>query len=184
MSTPLTKKDLVKIADYLWEVPVCFRKDMKVPARIYASESMLDEVFKDRSLWQLVNLSTLKGVYKYVLVMPDVHEGYGAPIGGICPVLTEEGVISPGLIGYDINCGIRLLRSDKSFVEIKDLVPKLTQTIYQEVPSGVGRGGWLKLSNKELDKALETGVDYALSQGWATEQDKEFCESGGRLNEA
>lgn len=181
-----SKSDLVKIHDYLWEIPQGFRDDMRVPARIYASEQMLDELFKDRSLWQLVNLTTLPGIYKYALVMPDVHEGYGAPIGGVFAIKTQEGegIISPGAVGYDVNCGIRLLRSNLTFSEAKDKIPQLTQAIYKEVPSGVGEGGWLKLHNTELDKVLETGVEYMLKNDWATESDKEFCESNGKLENA
>ncbi|MEM0232239.1 MAG: RtcB family protein, partial [Candidatus Methanomethyliaceae archaeon] len=91
------KEDLIKISDYIWEIPKSFREDMKVPARIFASEKMLDELFKDRSLWQLVNLTTLPGIYKYALAMPDIHEGYGSPVGGVAGFIKEEGIISPGI---------------------------------------------------------------------------------------
>src|SRR3990172_3551367 len=114
----MTKKDLKKISDYLWEIPKSFRKDMRVPARIYASETLLSEIFRDRSLEQLVNVTTLPGIKKQALVMPDAHEGYGFPVGGVAATSFPDGVISPGGIGYDINCGVRLLTSLLSFKEL------------------------------------------------------------------
>lgn len=179
-----TKKDLVKIHDYLWEIPQSFRPDMRVPARIYASEKMLDELFKDRSLWQLVNLSTLPGVYKYAFVMPDVHEGYGSPVGGIAAPKIEAGIISPGMIGYDINCGVRLLRTKADFAEIKDKIPALMDRLFREVPSGVGRGGQMKFSAKELDAVLEKGARWPVENGFGFERDLIYCESGGQLEGA
>jgi len=100
----ISKDNLNKISDYLWEIPQSFRGDMKVPARIYASEKMLGEIFRDRSLEQLVNVSTLHGIQRYALAMPDIHEGYGFPVGGVAAFSLENGIISPGGIGYDINC--------------------------------------------------------------------------------
>src|SRR3989344_5754974 len=115
----ITTKDLRKINDYLWENPKSFRSDMRVPARFYASEAMLDTVFQDKSLEQLINLTTLPGIEKYALVMPDVHEGYGSPIGGVFATRAEDGIISPGAVGYDQNCGVRLLSSDVLLNEIE-----------------------------------------------------------------
>src|SRR5210317_1187686 len=107
----VNKEDIVKLKDYLWEIPKSFRNDMIVPARIIAFEPLLDAIMEDRSLNQLVNVATLPGIQKASMVMPDVHEGYGFPIGGVAATLYPEGVISPGGIGYDINCGVRLLLS-------------------------------------------------------------------------
>lgn len=181
----ISKNKLIKVSDYIWEIPKSYRADMRVPARIFASEEMLEELFKDRSLWQLVNLTTLPGVYKYTLVMPDVHEGYGAPVGGVFATDSkEQGIISPGAIGYDINCGVRLLVSPLQYEEVKDLIPKLTETIFKEVPSGVGRGGWWKLSKDEMKGVLEQGAKYLLAGGYATSQDLEATESEGMLEGA
>src|SRR3989344_2677944 len=110
----MRKEDLVKINDYLWEIPGSFRKDMLVPARIYADEGLLEEIFRDKSLDQIVNVATLRGIQKYALAMPDAHEGYGFPVGGVAAFDAAEGIISPGGIGYDINCGVRLLRSERT----------------------------------------------------------------------
>lgn len=179
-----TKKDLVKIHDYLWEIPKSFRSDMLVPARIYASEKILDLLFKDRSLWQLVNLTTLPGVHKYAFVMPDVHEGYGSPVGGIVAPRVADGVISPGLCGYDINCGVRLLRTKAKYSEVRGKIPELMDDLFSEVPSGVGQGGRFRLSTKELDGVFEKGAKWAVEKGHGSDRDLVYCESNGLLEGA
>jgi tRNA-splicing ligase RtcB len=178
------KNDLTKISDNIWEINQNFRSDMKVSARIFASEKMLDDILKDKSLWQLVNTATLPGVYKNVLAMPDVHEGYGGCIGSVVPILLETGVISPALIGYDCNCGVRLLTSSFYYDDIKDKLLKLTEQIFKEVPSGVGRGGFWKLNNEEMKKVLEEGAKWLLSIGYAEKSDLEATESFGILEGA
>lgn len=180
----ISKKDLIKIHDYLWEIPKSFRSDMRVPARFYASEKMLDDIFRDRSLGQLVNVATLPGIQGFALAMPDMHEGYGFPIGGVAGMDFETGVISPGGIGYDINCGVRLLASDKNFDDIKNNIEKLADSLYKEIPSGVGRGGKLKLSDKEMDEVLEKGANWLIEKSYADKDDLEKIESGGSLKEA
>lgn len=180
----MNKKDFRKISDYIWEIPKNYRSDMRVPARVFANEKLVDDLFKDRSLEQLVNVATLPGIQKWALAMPDIHEGYGFPIGGVAAFDAENGIISPGGIGYDINCGVRLIKTAVSYEEIKDNIPALATQLYEEVPSGVGKGGRLKLSNKELGNVLLKGVDAMIESGHATEEDKEHCESLGRLKEA
>lgn len=180
----VNRDNLQKISDYLWEIPRDFRADMRVPARLYATEEMLAEVLRDRSLEQLVNVSTLPGIWRYALAMPDVHEGYGFPVGGVAAFDVEEGVISPGGIGYDINCGVRLLRSELNFREAEGYLKTLTAALFQEIPSGVGRGGRLKLNSKDLDKVLENGVDWMIKNGYGEESDALVIESRGRLTDA
>ncbi|MBU1159961.1 RtcB family protein, partial [Patescibacteria group bacterium] len=180
----IAKKDLKKINDYLWEIPQSFRNDMRVPARFYASEKMLDEIFKDRSLDQLINVAAFPGIQGFALAMPDMHEGYGFPIGGVAAMDYETGVISPGGIGYDINCGVRLLASDKNFNEIKNHIENLSQMLYQEIPSGVGKGGKLILNNQELDEVLENGAQWAVQKGFGDKEDLKHIESEGKLKEA
>ena len=177
----MNKKDLIKISDDLWEIPKSFRSDMRVPARFYVSEKMLDEVFRDRSLTQLVNLCCLPGIQKYGLAMPDCHEGYASPIGGVAAVSTLEGIISPGMQGYDINCGMKLLKSEYSEKEIKPYLEKLAQRIQQEVPSGLGRGRRFKLDIQTIDRILEGGAQRIVEQGYGQKEDLENCESEGRL---
>jgi len=177
----ITKKDLIKINDYLWEINKTFRQDMKVPARIYASEKMLNQIFQDKSLEQLINLTTLPGIQKYSIVMPDCHEGYGSPIGGVFATSAKEGVISPGAVGYDQNCGVRLLKSNKVADEIKSIFDSLATEIQKNVPSGLGRNLSKKLSFSELDKILEGGAEELVKQGYGKKEDIENCEAYGKL---
>ena len=180
----MKKSDLVKIHDWLWEIPKSFRQDMRVPARVYSSSEMLDEIIKDRSLDQLVNVATMPGIEKHALVMPDVHEGYGFPIGGVAAFNLREGVISPGGIGYDINCGVRLLKSALKVEEAIGRMPELAKEIYAAVPSGVGRSGRVKMSAAEFDEILSLGAEKAVALGYGTDKDLEQIESRGRLPEA
>ena len=180
----MQKKDLEKIHDHLWEVPKHFRPDMRVPARVYASETMLEAILRDRSLEQLVNVATLPGIRKYAIAMPDVHEGYGFPIGGVAAVDARDGAVSPGGIGYDINCGVRLLHSRMTFDEIQPLLERLAHSIAREVPSGVGRGGSVRLKGEELDLVLRDGARRAVEMGFGEADDLKRIESGGCLDGA
>lgn len=180
----ISKQNLNKLADYLWEIPRSYRADMFVPARIYASEKMLDEIFRDKSLEQLINVAALPGIQKYAIVMPDAHEGYGFPIGGVAAMEYPDGVISPGGIGYDINCGVRLLKSGLEFKDVEPRLDKLVSELYSAVPSGVGRGGRLKLHHKDFDDVLKNGVKWMIKNGYGEASDTDFIESAGRLENA
>lgn len=171
-----------KINDFLWEIPKSFRSDMRAPARIYASEKILGETFKDKSLEQLVNLATLPGIANYSMAMPDIHEGYGSPIGGVFATRVPDGIISPGAIGYDENCGVRLLISSYSFEEIRQSLESLAEEIQRVIPSGLGSGHKVELGADELDKILEGGARELVRQGYGEEEDIENCEAGGRLD--
>jgi len=178
----IKKSDFLKINDYLWEIPGDFRFDMRVPARIYVSEAMLEDCFRDRSLMQLVNVATLPGIQKYALAMPDAHEGYSSCIGGVAAINVSDGIISPGMAGYDLNCGMKLLKSEYSEKEIGPHLDRLATEIQKEVPSGLGRGRKLKFSIEELNKILEDGVQYLVKQGYGEKEDVENCEANGRLD--
>ena len=180
----IDKHALRRISPVLWEIPRTYRAEMRVPARIFASERMLDEVLKDRSLEQLVNVATLPGIQKAALVMPDVHEGYGFPIGGVAAMSYPDGVISPGGIGYDINCGVRLLVSNLTFADVNHHQGLLARRLFQEVPSGVGQGGKLKLSDRQLDEVLVKGALWMVEQGYGLKEDLDHLESEGRLRNA
>lgn len=185
----MNQSDLKQISEFIWEIPADFRKDMKVPARVFANEKLIEDLFsagggKDRSFDQLVNVAVLPGIQKWALAMPDIHEGYGFPIGGVAAFDVESGIISPGGIGYDINCGVRLIKTNTLYKEIKEKISELATALYNEVPSGVGRGGRLKLSNQELNEILLKGVDKMIEFGYAKEDDKKHCEAGGRLSDA
>ncbi|MFH1052231.1 MAG: RtcB family protein [bacterium] len=175
-------ENLKEIKPDIWEIPKS--EKMRVPARLYVSGDMLEQVLKDRSLWQLRNVATLPGIQKYSLAMPDIHEGYGFPIGGVAATNLNDGVISPGGIGYDINCGIRILKTKFSIDDIKGKINFLSKEIYNEVPSGVGKGGKVKLSFSDLDKVLNNGCKWALKEGYATDNDLQFTESNGSLASA
>ena len=177
----ITKKDFVKINDYLWEIPKSFRSDMRVPARIYASEKLLEAAFRDESIRQLINVATLPGIVKYSIAMPDIHEGYGFPIGGVAATRYPDGVISPGGVGFDINCGVRLLISNLNDKEISSYLDRLAQEIQKEVPSGLGRGREVKLSTEQISRILEGGAKYLVEKGYGEETDVERCESYGKL---
>lgn len=176
-----SKKDLKKINDYLWEIPKTFRSDMRVPARIYASEKILEEVLKDRSISQLINGTTLPGIVKYALAMPDCHEGYSVPIGFVGAISEDKGVISPGACGFDINCGIKFLKSEYEEKEIRPYLEKLITEIQSRVPSGLGQERKVKLKVEQIDKILEEGAQFLLKQGYGEKEDIENCESSGRL---
>ncbi|WP_299159135.1 RtcB family protein [uncultured Eudoraea sp.] len=180
----IKKADIHKIEDFLWEIPKAFRPNMRVPARILASEPLLDAIMEDRSLMQLVNVASLPGIKGASLVMPDVHEGYGFPIGGVAATLHPDGAISPGGIGYDINCGVRLLTSDQKIADIKDKLEILSKEMYAQVPSGMGKGGQIKLSTQEMDEVLLKGAEWAVEKGYGEKRDLAFMESNGRLENA
>ncbi len=180
----MEKKDFKKITDYLWEMPKSFRSDMKVPVRAYVTEKILEESFRDRSLSQLVNVATLPGIVNYAMAMPDMHEGYGFPIGGVAAMDMKTGVISPGGVGYDINCGMRLLKSEYLEKDIKPYLEKLATEIQKEVPSGLGEGRQIKFSIKQIDKILEGGALELIENGYGEKEDIENCESNGKLLQA
>ena len=177
-------RDLRRIDAYLYEIPPSFRTDMRVPARFYADESLLDGVLGDRSLEQLVNTATLPGVVQHVLAMPDMHQGYGFPIGGVVATAMPDGVISPGGVGYDINCGVRLLASHLDAEEIKPHLDDLASALYANCPSGVGRGGAVRLTTGELDQVMEKGARWAVKRGFGSALDLEHTEEGGGLEGA
>ncbi|MCC9077344.1 RtcB family protein [Litorilinea aerophila] len=157
---------------------------MRVPARIYASRTLLEKALTDKSIEQLVNATTLPGIVGYAIAMPDVHQGYGFPVGGVAATRLPDGVISPGSIGYDINCGVRLLASDIYADEIEPHLDTLATALYQNCPSGVGQGGRFRLSDKELDQVLAEGAHWCLSRGLATNDDVRHAEETGRLRGA
>ena len=166
----ITPGDLIQVHKALYEIPRTYRSDMRVPARIFINEEMLDDVMHDNSLEQIVNVATLPGIQNYAFAMPDIHQGYGFPIGGVAAFASNEGgIISPGGIGYDINCGVRLLNVNMTAAEIHPYLDRLATDIFHAVPSGVGRGGKVKLSERELNKVLIQGAEHMLSLGYGTQ---------------
>jgi len=177
----VSKKIFKKISDWLWEIPQNFRLDMRAPARIYASENMLEDIFRDQSIPQLINGTTLPGIVKYAVAMPDCHEGYSVPIGFVGAIRTSDGVISPGACGFDINCGMKLLKSSLTVEEIKPYLQNLADEIERQVPSGLGQGRQIKLSIEQIDKILEGGAQALVAQGYGEKEDIQNCEAQGKL---
>jgi len=180
----VSRKDLVRTNPWVWEIPRTYRADMRVPARAYLSEPLLNSALEDGAMDQLVNTATLPGIVEHALAMPDMHQGYGFPIGGVVATALPDGVISPGGVGYDINCGVRLLRTG---IEAEALAPhmdRLMTALYQNVSSGVGSSGALKLSSAQLEGVLHQGAAWAVSQGYGVAEDLECAEDGGQLSDA
>lgn len=177
----MTLKAFNKISDFEWEIPPDFRSDMRVPVRVFASRSLLQDSFRDKSMEQAINASTLPGLVVAVMVMPDMHQGYGFPIGGVAATDLETGVISPGGIGYDINCGVRLLSSRITLEEGGAWLPELATAINRFCPSGVGVDSDLSLSKSALADACIKGSGWAKVEGYATAEDIMRTEDYGCL---
>jgi tRNA-splicing ligase RtcB len=175
----VTIKDLKQINEYEWEIPKDYREDMRVPVRLFATRRMLEDVMKDKSLEQAVNAATLPGLVGHVIVMPDMHQGYGFPIGGVAATRFPEGVISPGGIGYDINCGVRLLGSEIKAEKAQIYLDELATALNKYCPSGVGESGAVRMTETELLAVCREGSRWALKQGMATEADLRRTEEGG-----
>ena len=173
---------LRKVNDYVWEIPR--EGKMRVPGRIYATEEMIADIRKDNAPEQVANVATLPGIQKYSLAMPDIHWGYGFPIGGVAAFDVDGGVISPGGVGYDINCGVRLLRTDLEVGQIRDKIRDVVAALFHNVPSGVGSTGALKLKNKELEAVLVEGAHWAVRNGYGTPEDLDKIEETGQLEGA
>lgn len=173
-----------KIKDYLYEISKEYRYDMQVPARIYVDEKLLADVLQDRSLEQAINVATLPGIYKYSLAMPDIHQGYGFPIGGVAAFSLENGVISPGGVGYDINCGVRLLKANCNYQKIQSIQGELAHNLLRHIPSGVGRGGKVKTKGEVLDQVLRDGASWAVKNGYGVKEDLKNIEENGCLRAA
>ena len=180
-SRTIARSDFKRISEQVWEIPRDFRDDMRAPARLYADEALLEAALTDNSVEQLVNTATLPGIVKYAIAMPDIHQGYGFPIGGVVATKLPDGIISPGGVGYDINCGVRLLASEASVEEISPFLSELASALYRNCPSGVGVHGEIKLQDAELGKVLVEGARWARRRGLARNQDLERTEEFGAM---
>lgn len=169
---------LTRISDTVWEIPPSFKEGMRVPARIYGTEKLIrgmDEAVYD----QITNVATLPGITRCAFCMPDGHFGYGFPIGGVAAMDVDGGVISPGGIGFDINCGMRLVRTNLTFDEVKPHLKQLVDRLFQKVPAGVGSMGFVKISRSEFRKVLEEGAKWCIRNGYGWEEDLELTEDSG-----
>ncbi len=185
MKRKKTEIPLERVDQYAWKIPKGYRSGMRVPGIVLADEDLLEKIKRDRTLQQCCNTTHLPGIYKYAITLPDGHEGYGFPIGGVAATDYEEGVISPGGVGYDINCGVRLLTTNLNEQDIRPKLTQLTETIFKNVPSGLGsRRKNFRLSVHELDCLLANGVNWILDQGMGRPEDIEHCEEKGCLEAA
>ena len=180
---PGLKEKLSEIRDYLWELPAGAKKGMRVPAWIFLSEKMMEKT-EEGAVEQIANVATLPGIYKHSIALPDMHFGYGFPIGGVAALDYKEGGLSPGGIGFDINCGVRLIRSNLTVEQVKPRLKQLVEEMFRNVPSGVGKGRKTGLTPGELREVIEKGAAWAVEKGYGTKRDLKFLESNGRIEEA
>ncbi len=171
-----------QIDECLYEIPK--HGGMRVPGRIYANEELLSDIHKDESIQQVVNVAYLPGIVGYSLAMPDIHWGYGFPIGGVAAFNTTDGVVTPGGIGYDINCGVRILRTNLTIDQVQSKMRRIIDGLFQSVPSGVGSESHLRPDKKEFREIMSKGVQWAVSKGYGSQQDIEHIEENGCLKSA
>ena len=178
------KVPLEKVNDYMWRIPQ-YKPAMRVPGMVFANQALLEKMQTDRTLWQCTNVAQLPGIYKHAITLPDGHEGYGFPIGGVAATDYENGVISPGGVGYDINCGVRLLATTLSEQEIRPRLAPLAETIFRNVPSGLGsRRKDLTISSRDLENLVVEGVQWLINRGLGWPADEEHCEERGHMGNA
>jgi tRNA-splicing ligase RtcB len=175
---------LIKIDDYRWKIPENYKNGMRVPGLIYATEKMLSSIREEQTPEQVANVAFLPGIVGYSLAMPDIHWGYGFPIGGVAAMEIKNGVVSPGGVGYDINCGVRLLRTSLSESEVRPRINALVNQLYLNVPSGLGSEGKIKVSQKEMEQLMVQGARWAVKHGMGSEEDLDVTEENGCLRGA
>ena len=181
---PKERVPLEKIDDYSWRIPK-YKSGMRVPGIVYANRDLLEKMQTDRTLQQCANVAHLPGIYKHAITLPDGHEGYGFPIGGVAATDYEEGVISPGGVGYDINCGVRLVTTNLSEQDVRPKLAQLTNTIFDNVPCGLGsRRKDFKVSLHDLDRLATEGVNWAIDHGLGWPEDADHCEESGCMKNA
>jgi len=171
---------LTRVTDYIWDIPIDYMEKMRVPGRLFLSPTLLKGL-ESETLNQTANVATLPGIQKYSMAMPDAHPGYGFPIGGVAAFDSEEGVISPGGVGFDINCGVRVIRTNLTENDVRPKIRELVDALFGSVPSGVGAKSKLKVSDSELRSVFEDGAGWMVEQGYGVSEDLEHCEENGRI---
>ncbi len=175
---------LNKIDDYRWEIPVSYKAGMRVSGVIYASEKMLDAIMEEQALEQVANVACLPGIVRHSFAMPDIHWGYGFAIGGVAATDVRDGVVSPGGVGYDINCGVRVLRTDLTEEDVRPKLDELVNMLFYNIPSGVGSEGKIKVNDKELENLLMKGARWAVEKGFGIKEDLDCAEENGEMKGA
>ena len=176
--------ELRRLDDYRWEIPASYKPGMRVPGLVYASDSMMQSIERDQALEQVANVAFLPGIVGQSMAMPDIHWGYGFPIGGVAATTVKGGVVSPGGVGYDINCGVRLLRSDLAAADVLPRLSQLLERLFHNVPSGVGSRGRIKPSQRDMSRILAEGAAWAVKQGFGSRDDLDATEDGGCISGA
>jgi tRNA-splicing ligase RtcB len=170
--------------EYRWRIPKSYKTGMRVPGIIYADEAMVKQIREEQAMEQVANVAMLPGIVDYSLAMPDIHWGYGFPIGGVAAMRVDDGVVSPGGVGFDINCGVRILSTNLNEEEVRPKIMELIEALYRNVPSGVGSKGRVKLSAKEINEVLVKGSRWAVEQGYGRPEDLETTEENGEMSGA
>jgi tRNA-splicing ligase RtcB len=178
------QSSMIKIDDYRWEIPQTYKPGMRVPGLVFADEKMIRHIRDEESLDQVANVAFLPGIVGRSLAMPDIHWGYGFPIGGVAATRVEDGVVSPGGVGFDINCGVRLLRTDFTESEIRPKIERLLSDLFTNVPSGLGSEGKIRLKGNQIDSLLTKGAAWAMEQGYGRPDDLEYTEELGCIEGA
>ena len=173
-----------KIGENQYQIDADSNSGMRVPVRIYADEPLLQKMLSDRTIMQAKNVSSIPGIVGQSIVLPDGHEGYGFPVGGVAAMDAEEGMISPGGVGYDINCGVRLLRSNLTEKDVRSKLKELVTDLFSSIPSGVGSKGSVRLTPSQLDEVLVKGVNWAIDNGYGSSDDADVCEENGQIQNA
>ncbi len=173
-----------RVDDYRWEIPQDYKAGMKVPGLVYADSRMLDVIRQEQSLEQMANVAFLPGIVGRSMAMPDIHWGYGFPIGGVAATRVSDGVVSPGGVGYDINCGVRLLRTNLIEDEVRPKIKELVDDLFRNIPSGVGSEGKIKVNMKEIDEVLSRGALWAVEHGYGNRDDLDVTEENGCMKTA
>ena len=181
---PKWQGQLVKIDNYHWKIPQTYKEGMRVPGLIYASEEMLESIGEEQTPEQVANVAFLPGIVNFSMAMPDMHWGYGFPIGGVAAMSVKDGVISPGGVGYDINCGVRLLRTNLNEAEVRLKINQLLGELFANVPSGLGSQGKIRVSQKEMRELMIDGAHWAVKHGFGSKEDLDATEEGGRMKNA
>lgn len=177
------KDNIVKISDNIWEIPSSYKKEMRVPARFYLDEEGIENL-EEGAIKQITNVACLPGIQKYSIGLPDTHFGYGFPIGGVGAFNANNGIISPGGVGFDINCGVRMIRTNLTKEDIKPHIKELSEELFKNIPSGVGSKGKVKLKSDEIDDVLNNGAKWAVDNGYGWEEDLEYLEENGCIEDA
>jgi tRNA-splicing ligase RtcB len=178
---PVWSGQLEKIDEYRWRIPKSYKAGMRVDGLIYADEAMLHQILEDRAIEQVANVAFLPGIAGNSMAMPDIHWGYGFAIGGVAATRVSDGVVSPGGVGFDINCGVRVMRTNLNAEEVRPRINKLADAIFNAVPSGVGSKGNIKLNSREIDEVLIKGSRWAVNNGYGRKEDLLATEEKGEI---